>query len=43
MTSLAESVIKGQLTLEQAETQVEEKNIDVLNRTIRQMETNKRS
>ena len=39
MTSLAEAVIKGELSLDQAQTQVEEKNIDVLIRTIRQMES----
>lgn len=37
ITSLAESVIKGDLTQAQAEMQVEEKNVDVLYRTIRQL------
>ena len=43
ITSLAESVIKGDLTVDQAETQVEEKNIDVLRRTILQLESRKNS
>ncbi|MBR3153335.1 MAG: Flp pilus assembly complex ATPase component TadA [Clostridia bacterium] len=37
ITSLAESVIKGDLTIEQAEGQVEAKNADVLRRTVRQL------
>ena len=37
INSLAECFVKGKLTLEQAKAQIEEKNIDILNRTIMQM------
>ena len=37
INSLAKAFVEGKLTLEQAKAQIEEKNIDILNRTIMQM------
>ena len=37
IASLAQLVIDGKLTLEQAKGQIEEKNIEILNRTIMQL------
>ena len=41
INSLAESFVKDKITLEQAKSQIEEKNIEVLNRTIMQMKIRK--
>lgn len=38
ITSLAEAVLDGNLFIEQAEAQIEEKNVDLLRRTIRQIQ-----
>ena len=37
INSLAELFVAGKLTLEQAKAQIEEKNLDTLNRTIMQL------
>ena len=37
INSLAELFVKDKITLEQAKSQIEEKNIEVLNRTIMQL------
>ena len=37
VNSLAKCVVEGKITLEQAKSQIEEKNIEILNRTIMQM------
>ena len=41
INSLAECFVDGKITLEQAKSQIEEKNIDVLNRTIMQIKIKK--
>ena len=41
INSLADLYVKNQITLEQAKSQIEEKNIEILNRTIMQMKMKK--
>ena len=43
MNSLAELFVKDQITLEQAKSQIEEKNQEILNRTIMQLKIRKSS
>ena len=43
INSLAKCFVDGKLTLEQAKAQIEEKNIEILNRTIMQMKIKKDS
>ena len=43
INSLAEAFVNDRITLEQAKSQIEEKNLDVLNRTIMQMKIKKRN
>ena len=43
INSLAELFVEDKITLEQAKEQIEEKNIDTLNRTIMQLKISKQS